>query len=201
MKLSQVSGFLAHDQVDGWDDVAQQWVENIGKGVFRVFDQFISDRNFGQTTRVLTVPGDGLDPKYLAVRIPHDSGYVRYFLEWQNRDVQGRGTTQTIYQLRECPWTCYVLTPETVTQGSGVERATGNFTPSRPFFCSKDYDTARNSPEFNGVSHTYYDIHLPPEAGIVSDSLLEINGVQYQVMSSAISLNLIEARAVARTAG
>lgn len=199
MKLQQVSSFLTQDVIDGWDDLRRVWVPRIAEGKVRVFDQFISDRNFGQTKRVLTVPGEGIPGGFLVIRVPAGTGFVRYFLEWQNFDTQKGCITQSIYQLRECPYEGRVKNPKTVKRGTGAVAAVkGEYEYSRSFFCSREFHLYRDAPDFSPVSHSLYDIHIPPDIEVHGDSLVEVDGVDYQVRSAAISLNLRELRAVER---
>lgn len=196
MKLSQVSRFLASETIDGYDPVNKVWVPGVAQGRFRVFDQFISSRNFGQLKRILTIPGDGIPAGYPIIRV--SGADQRYMLEWGNKDLDGSDKIQTIYQLRECPFDAQLLRLGADVNSNGVPVSQAADEDLGTFMCALELYSYRDSPEFDQVVHSQYTLHFTDDVPVDTQVIAKVNGVEYTINSAGNSLWLKEIRAIQR---
>ena len=187
MKLSQLVRDFEDTYLDLWNGTS--WTPDAIKGVFQVYDRFITERTFGVKKRIFLTSYDPLDTDEI-VRTPDG---VVCLLEAATPDYENDVRVRCSMLLRETNATVVVTHHVPVTNASGV--ATGQAsTVSTTTWGDIGRYNSNQSPEFSGIYHETDILTLPRSFALSLSSNLTVNGISYKVGELDNLLRLREAR-------
>lgn len=168
MDLSRAIGKFAQSTVYGWDSVALAWEDTALRGRLQVYDKFISEREFGQRKRILTLAGDQT--------LPADYGVVRlgntatvYIVEGLTNDVEGDEAYGTVLSLHEAPFAVQICRDATEPLASGGKRKTGATTVLHTTWVNISRYSSVDSKEFANTDYTIYTVYFPRGLALDTD--------------------------------
>lgn len=187
MKLSQLVKDFDKDTLDWWDGA--DWRQFVFKGVFQVYDRFITERTFGVEKRIFLSSTQVL-PEHVIVRTP--DGKV-CLLEAATPDYEYDRAFRNSLLLRET--NAIVKVELTVEQTNAIGVATGKSTTGtlETWGNIARYNSNQSS-EFPGVLHETDILVVDPSFPVTLDSRLTVNDIAYKVAEIGRVLRLKELR-------
>lgn len=166
--LSRAIGRFATTPVFGWDAVYGSW-ENTGLcGRLQVFDRFITERDFGQRKRVLTMPGlVAMPAPFTVVRM--GTTPAAYMIESEVSDVEDCEAYATVFTLHQAAYKVQVCKKTTSSSRSGVALNTGEQILATTWVDITRFGSS-DSREFNNTDYTTYTIFFPQGTPLDTDS-------------------------------
>lgn len=158
--LARAFGRHAHTPILGWNGTSGAWVDTGLRGRLQAYDRFITERDFGQRKRILTLAGDqSLPAPYAVIRLG-DSTTV-YLLESLNKDIEGAGVYGTTFALHQAPFHVQICKEVTTVLQSGVKHKTGAETVLYDTWVNMSRYSAVDSREFPLSDYTIYTVYFP----------------------------------------
>jgi hypothetical protein len=158
--LSRALGRFAQTPVMGWNGVTNSWEETGLRGRLQVYDRFITERDFGQRKRILTLSGDQALPLgYAVIRL--GSSPTAYLVESSNQDIEGPTVYGTTFALHQAPFHVQVCKEVTSTLQSGVKRKTGIEAVLFDTWVNISRYSSVDSREFSLTDYTIYSVYFP----------------------------------------
>ena len=193
MKLAQAVKYFSTENVDAWDRQNQRWIPNVAVATFKAFDQFITQRTFGQKKRLIAVPGDGrISAAHNVVRI---SEGTRYIVIEENPDVRRSETYQYIYLLQIVEFDVKIIRTTTETLGTGMQgspvESTADTVP-----CDKERFSGATLDDRSDVKLSIYSFTVPLDTDVTTDDMLEEGTTRYSIREVNRVLGVIEIIAV-----
>lgn len=158
--LARALGRFAQTRLVGWNTSTSAWEDTGLYGRLQVYDRFITERDFGQRKRILTLAGDQVLPSAYAV-LRLGNGSITYLLESANEDIEGDDIYGTVFALHEAPYHVQVCKETTVTLQSGVKRKTGAETVVYDTWVNISRYSSVDSREFPMTEYTIYSVYFP----------------------------------------
>lgn len=158
--LARALGRFAQTRLVGWNTTTSAWEDTGLYGRLQVYDRFITERDFGQRKRILTLAGDQVLPSAYAV-LRLGNGSITYLLESANEDIEGDDIYGTVFALHEAPYHVQVCKETTVTLQSGVKRKTGAETVVYDTWVNISRYSSVDSREFPMTEYTIYSVYFP----------------------------------------
>lgn len=166
--LARALARFAHTTLVGWNNSTSVWEDTGLRGRLQVYDRFITERDFGQRKRILTLAGDkALPSAYAVLRL--GTGTTAYLLESANEDIEGDVIYGTVFALHEAPFHVQVLKEATVTLQSGVKRKTGGETVVYDTWVNISRYSSVDSREFPMTEYTVYSVYFPRNVALTTD--------------------------------
>ena len=179
MKLGQAVSYFSTVTVDGWDRANQRWVPEVAHVSFKAFDQFITNRSFGQKKRMIAVPEcERLDAKYHVIRT---SDGVRYLVSEENQDIRRDELYQYIYLLQIAEYDATIFNITTVAKSSGMP---GQPTEEQVDLVPCDMERFSGSTKAgrDDVKLSLYTFAMPSDTVITTDSIIQIgDGTRFSI--------------------
>lgn len=194
MKLGQAVSYHSLVTLDGWDRGNQRWIPEIAQCSFKAFDQFITNRSFGQKKRMIAVPEcDRLDPKYHVIRIPEGT---RYLVAEENSDIRRDETYQFLYLLQVAEYDAKIINTVTVKKSSGMPgEPTENIVDTVP--CDMERHSATTRAGRDDVKMSLYTFAMPSDSPVDTDSIIEVaDGTRFNVREVNPMLGILDVLAV-----
>lgn len=197
--LSRAIGRFATTPVYGWNAATGYWEVTDLFGRLQVHDRFITERDFGQRKRILTLAGDRTLPSTYGVVRLGDSA-TAYLLESANEDVDGSGVYGTVFALHEAPYRATICKEVTTTLQSGVKRKTGAEQVLFDTWVNLTRYSAVDSREFSLTDFTIYTVYLPRNVAATTDMYVRRadNGEVLDITEIFQSLEIPAARCTRR---
>lgn len=122
--LARALGRFAQTPVLGWNAATSNWDDTGLRGRLQVYDRFITEREFGQRKRILTLAGEATLPStYAVIRLGNST--TSYLLESLNNDIEDSDVYATTFALHQAPFHVQVCKEAVTTLQSGVKHKTG----------------------------------------------------------------------------
>ena len=172
MKLGQAIGYHSQVTLDGWDRANQRWVPNISKCSFKAFDQFITNRSFGQKKRMIATPvKHRIDPKWHVIRNPQDG--ARYLVTEENSDLRRDELYQYLYLLQIADYTAQIINVATSLKSSGMQGTpVEGVVDTVP--CDMERHSATTRAGRDDVKLSLYTFAMPSDTVISTDSIIQV---------------------------
>jgi hypothetical protein len=151
----------------GWNATTSAWVDTGLKGRLQVYDRFITERDFGQRKRILTIAGKPTLPAYNVVKL--EGSDVAYLIESSVEDMSGTDVYATTLALHEAAFAVQVCKKTTVASQSGIKRVDGEQVLATTWVDITRY-TAEVSAEFKATNFTVYTVYFPRGTPLDTDS-------------------------------
>jgi len=186
MHLGQATDYHSTVSLDGWrlGDPLTQWISGVSKGNFHTFNRFISNRSFGQNTRLFTTNNKGpIADTYPVVRTMDGR---RYIVGSHNVDIGGSALPYSpsqyvnIYQFEEADLNCEIIEFQTVTAASGVPGSKTDVVIATVPGGSERLSGA-SSKEFDSIDYTNFNLTLPGGVAVNTDNEIRIDGTYYDI--------------------
>lgn len=166
--LARALGRFAHTPVLGWNGVTSVWDDTGLRGRLQVYDRFITERDFGQRKRILTLAGEQTLPgAYAVVRLGNST--TAYLLESLNNDIEESDVYGTTFALHQAPFHVRVCKETTTTLQSGVKQKTGAETVLFDTWVNLSRYSAVDSREFPLSDYTIYTVYFPRNVAATTD--------------------------------
>ena len=166
--LSRSIAAFAKTPVLGWNGSA--WVDTGLKGRLQVYDRFITERDFGQRKRILTLAGDRtVAPSYNVLRM--GGANTVYLLESIIEDVDGTNLYATTWALHEAAFPAQICKMATETSRSGVKLKSGEQVLASTWVDVTRYSSV-DSREFANVDYTIYTVYFAKGTVLDTDMYL-----------------------------
>lgn len=179
MKLGQAISYHSLVTLDGWDRGSKRWVSEVSHCAFKAFDQFITNRAFGQKKRMIAVPEcDRLDPKYHVIRT---SEGTRYLVVEENPDISRDETYQYLYLLQIAEYDAKIINISTKDRASGMP---GDPTEQQVDFvpCDMERFSGTTKAGRDDVKLSLYTFSMPLDTAITADSIIEVSdGTRFSI--------------------
>lgn len=179
MDLSQPALRHATVELEGWDLANGVWVPGVTLGDWKRQDSFIVNRSFGLVKRLFLAAAQfRISDEFALVKTPDAEIYI---VESENPNLRYNRPYSYSYQVRRAPHTAvlYKMVPGPPLQ-SGLP---GN--PVRQDLYTTPCDIERfgtlGSTEFFDVRYTQMSVVLPGNLSADTDTLIEIDGRDYDV--------------------
>lgn len=167
--LSRAVGRFAKSTVSGWNGTA--WVDTGLRGRLQVYDRFITERDFGQRKRILTLAGDvSLPSQYKVVRVGGST--TTYLVESALEDIDENTTYCTTFALHEAPFQVQICKNTTTESKSGVKRNTALAVLATTWVDISRY-SATDSKAFPLTDYTIYNVYFPPGTTLDTDTIVK----------------------------
>lgn len=179
MRLAQASSKFNGVHFDGWYEAGERWVPQVGRGMFQVYDRFITNKTFGAKKRILMI--GALHPD-----IPKGISHIRtsdgsiYLLVSRNPDIALEGEYAAVYLIAVCDFTCRVVKTQRALNEHGMPVA-GVEAFSAPVYCDMEAYSAAASGEFPAITYSTFAFSLPTYVDVTPDDQLEVASVRYDV--------------------
>lgn len=158
--LARALGRFAHTPLLGWNGTTSVWDDTGLRGRLQVYDRFITEREFGQRKRILTLAGEQTLPlTYSVIRLGNSS--TVYLLESLNNDMEASDVYGTTFALHQAPFHVKVCKETTVVLQSGVKKKTGAETVLFDTWVNMSRYSAVDSREFGLTDYTIYTVYFP----------------------------------------
>lgn len=193
--LSRALGRFAQSPVLGWDGGA--WVDTGLRGRLQVYDRFITERDFGQRKRILTIAGNVALPEYGVVRL--EGSDTAYMVESSVEDMEGTDVYATTFALHEAAFQVQVCKMATAVTQSGVKRPAGEQVLATTWVDITRYSSV-DSREFQNTDYTIYTVYFPVGTPLDTDSYVRRvdNGEVLDINEVFQSLEIPAARCLRR---
>jgi hypothetical protein len=196
--LGRAIGRFAQTPILGWDTSSSSWVDTGLKGRLQVFDRFITERDFGQRKRVLTLTGNRKAPlAHSVVRLQgSDTTYMR---ESAVNDIEGKTIYASVFTLHEAPFRVQVCKLATAVARSGVKLKTGETVLNTTWVNISRY-SAVDSKDFANSDYTIYSVYFPIGTPLDTDTYIRRldNGEVIDINEVFQALELPAARGLRR---
>jgi hypothetical protein len=158
--LARAFGRHAQTPIFGWNATTSVWVDTGLRGRLQAYDRFITERDFGQRKRILTLAGDQTLPApYAVVRLGNST--TVYLLESLNKDIEGDTVYGTTFALHQAPFRVQICKEVTTVLQSGVKHKTGAETVLFDTWVNMSRYSAVDSREFPLSDYTIYTVYFP----------------------------------------
>lgn len=158
--LARAFGRHAHTPILGWNGTTSAWDDTGLRGRLQAYDRFITERDFGQRKRILTLAGDqSLPAPYAVIRLGNST--TVYLLESLNKDIEGSVVYGTTFALHQAPFHVQICKEVTTTLQSGVKKKTGAETVLFDTWVNMSRYSAVDSREFPLSDFTIYTVYFP----------------------------------------
>jgi hypothetical protein len=158
--LARCHGRFAQTPVLGWNATTSVWDDTGLRGRLQVYDRFITERDFGQRKRILTLAGDqNLPGSYAVIRLGNST--TAYLLESLNKDIEGSDVYATTFALHQAPFHVQICKEVTTVLQSGVKKKTGAETVLFDTWVNMSRYSAVDSREFPLSDYTIYTVYFP----------------------------------------
>lgn len=178
MEIGQAIDYFSTVSIDGWDKANQKWVKDIAYGAYKTFDQFITNRSFGQKKRMLAVPDTcRIDMSlYQTVRCGKD--LKQYTLLEENPDIRRDETYQYVYLMQDAEYECIIYEHQTTTMASGMQ---GSAVVTEIDRVWGDYERHSGTTRAgrDDVKLSLITFTLPANTIVNSDNLIDAGGDRY----------------------
>lgn len=194
--LSRSIGAFAKTPILGWN--GSVWVDTGLTGKMQVYDRFITERDFGQRKRILTLSGDQtIAPSYGVMRLLGAS--TIYLLESIIEDVDGANLYATTWALHEAAYPVQICKMATETTRSGVQVKSGEQVLATTWIDLTRY-SAQDSREFANTDYTIYTAYFAKGIALDTDTYLRRldNGEVLDINEVFQALELPAARCLRR---
>lgn len=151
----------------GWNEAGKVWVDTGLRGRLQVYDRFITERDFGQRKRILTIAGKPVLPAYNVVKL--EGSEVAYLIESSVEDMGGTAVYATTLALHEAAFAVQICKKTTVDSQSGIKRVSGEQVLATTWVDISRY-TAAVSAEFKATNFTVYTVYFPRGTPLDTDS-------------------------------
>ena len=166
--LSRALGRFAQTPLKGWNGVTNSWEDTGLRGRLQVYDRFITERDFGQRKRILTLAGDKeLPAQYAVIRL--GTSPTAYLLESINQDIEGEAVYGTTFALHQAPFHVQVCQEVTTTLQSGVKRKTGAEQVLFDTWVNISRYSSVDSREFSLTDYTIYSVYFARNVAPTTD--------------------------------
>jgi hypothetical protein len=166
--LSRALGRFAHTPLLGWNAATSVWDDTGLRGRLQVYDRFITERDFGQRKRILTLAGDqDLPAAYSVIRLGNSA--TVYMLESLNKDIEGADVYGTTFALHQAPFHVRVCREVVETLQSGAKRKTGAEEVLFDTWVNLSRYSAVDSREFPLTDFTIYTVYFPRNVVATTD--------------------------------
>lgn len=165
--LRRCHGRFTKTPVLGWNESSSVWVDTGLRGRLQVYDRFITERDFGQRKRILTIAGKPPLPEFNVVKL--EGSEVAYLIESSVEDMDGTDVYATTLALHEAAFQVQVCKKTTVTSQSGIKRVDGEQVLSTTWVDISRY-TAETSAQFKATNFTVYTVYFPRGTPLDTDS-------------------------------
>lgn len=166
--LARALGRHAHTPILGWNATTSAWVDTGLRGRLQAYDRFITERDFGQRKRILTLAGDKTLPSpYAVIRL--GASTTVYLLESLNNDIEGEVVYATTFALHQAPFHVQVCKETTTVLQSGVKKKTGAETVLFDTWVNLSRYSAVDSREFPLSDFTIYTVYFPRNVAPTTD--------------------------------
>lgn len=157
--LGRALSRFAQTRLIGWNSATVTWEDTGLRGRLQVYDRFITERDFGQRKRILTLAGDQvLPPLYAVVRL--GSGNTAFLLESANEDMDGDEIYGTTFALHEAAFHVQVCKQATLALQSGGKRKAGESVIADTWVDITRYSSV-DSREFPMTEYSIYTVYFP----------------------------------------
>lgn len=193
MDLGRAVSRFANTQILYWDTTELSWIETEFYGGLQVFDRFITEREFGQKKRILTVSSNGrLDDDITMVRLLGSE--ESFLVEKFNEDVRFSDLYSYVYLLHEAPFYVDVCKTSTTTLASGAKVTSGE-TVLESIWVDITRYSGTPSRTFEETEYSILNMTFPRGSVVDTDCYLKTeNGDRYNVDEIYYSLDLIAAK-------
>lgn len=194
--LSRAVGRFARTPILGWTGSA--WVDTGLRGRLQVYDRFITEREFGQRKRILTLAGQheaGIPYSLLKLQ----GSNLVYMLESTLEDHEDEQVYATSWSLHEAPYPAQLCRMATQTSRSGVKIADGEQVLSQLWVNLSRYSSV-DSREFQNTDYTIYTVTFPRGTVLDTDMYLRLPGLGVTVDINEVfpAIDLPAARCLSR---
>lgn len=196
MNLNRVASKLHKTPVQYWDKALNLWQPSELVGRLEVYDRFISDRSFGQRKRVfLTSPDNELPPHMKVVKL----GAIKepYMVESINHDMSDTYPHLAVHMLQEVPYRADIHKLQGGRRPSGA-MADPDKVLVDSTYCNLDRYGNLNAKGVLTVDYTVMSIYVPGDTKVDGDSIIEVEGVTFDVFEVASVMNVLMLRAQKR---
>ena len=158
--LSRAHSRVDHTIVMGWNSTTHVWEDTLLRGRLQAFDRFISDRDFPQRKRILTMAGEQeLPTGYGAVRLGSHPNV--YLVEHTTLDMADDKVYATTFLLHEAPFHVQICKETVTTLQTGVKHKTGGETVFYDTWIDISRYASVHSKEFALTDFTVYTVSFP----------------------------------------
>lgn len=166
--LARALGRFAHTPLLGWNALTSVWDDTGLRGRLQVYDRFITERDFGQRKRILTLAGDqALPGSYDVIRLGNSP--TVYLLESLNKDIEGEDVYATTFALHQAPFHVQVCREVVTVLQSGVKQKTGAEEVVFDTWVNLSRYSAVDSREFPLSDYTIYTVYFPRNVAATTD--------------------------------
>lgn len=193
--LSRCLSAFAKTPVLGWNGSA--WVDTGLRGRLQVYDRFITERDFGQRKRILTLSGNPAMPAQKVLKLQGSD--TVYLLESAVEDMAESSVYATTWALHEAAFPVQVCKKTEVVSQSGVKLAGAEQVLLTTWVDITRYSSV-DSKEFANTDYTIYTLFFAP--GTVLDTDMYVrrvdNGLTLEINEVFQALELPAARCQGR---
>lgn len=194
--LSRSIGAFAKTPVLGWNGSA--WVDTGLRGRLQAYDRFITERDFGQRKRILTLAGDHtIAPLQNVLRLK--GANTVYLLESIIEDLSASNLYATTWALHEAAFPIQICKQDTVITQSGVKVKSAEQVLANSWADITRYSSV-DSREFSNTDYTIYTAYFAK--GTVLDTDMYVrrldNGDVLDINEVFQALELPAARCLSR---
>lgn len=181
MDLKSASRYFADTPALGWNGAAWEKVDS--KITLLPFDQFISEREFGNKRRYALCDSDKVGiSKYTLIKLPSD---VIYMVGVRNYDMQ-EAAYQKVHLLHLARYTGKLYSFTKAIKASGMA-GTVTRTLVGTYNCDVERVSFANSQEFDTVKFTDAAVILPLDCLVDTDHEIQVDDRFYDVRESYVS--------------
>ena len=195
MDLHRAVNRFATSQIEQWDSALSRWIPTECYGSLQVFDRFITEREFGQKKRIMTVGREGKLPTDVSI-VRLEGSEETFMVEKFNEDVRYGKLYAYTYLLHEAPYYVTVCKIGTKTLASGaVVQDDDSEVVIESTWIDFSRFTASPSRTFEETEYTILSMTFPSDSAVDSDCYVKTaNGDRYNVDEVYYSLDLISAK-------
>ncbi len=194
MKLNRAISKHARSRVWGWSTTRLVWEDAECFGRLQVYDRFISERNFGQKKRILTL-GRGVVPvEYKSIRIGDDE--TVFLIEHSNYDIHYEAIYGRVYSLRETPHHCVVRKETLSENAAGIKKVSGAPTDLFETWIDIERMSAAASRTFEEAEFSIVTITFPVGSPVTTDCYVVLDdGSRYNIDEAYLNLDAVQVKA------
>lgn len=179
MNLSQPALRHATVRLQGWDLANQVWVSDITLGDWKRQDSFIVNRSFGLVKRLFLAAAQfRILDTYGLIKAPDEEIFI---IESENANLRHDQPYSYSYQFRKAPYTArlYKMVPGPPLQSGLPGNPVAQDLYTTP--CDIERFGTLGSTEFFDVRYTQMSVILPGNITVDTDTLIEIDGRDYDI--------------------
>ena len=199
MKIGQALKYHSTVCLDGLGS-GGEWVPCVAKGIFQVYDRFISARDFGLVKRTFLTAHNTLGAgKYLTVRLTQTGGV--YIVQAENQDIGGAISEVYghVYLLQEATSVVQILSEVAGVAASGMPTDGWEVTDDAVWGYLSRLSGRDEDPL--DLAMTSSVLTMPGNTKITTDNVLDIDGMYYDVVEVWGSILTIQAKVTRRSSG